>query len=79
MLPNCLQTWSWLPRPFHTLSWYDEYIFSGHKRLICCNENESKQITTIIDQNSRKNSGVTNQTFIDNDDIDRLSGISTRL
>ncbi len=76
-LPYRLQTWSWLPRPFHTLAWYDEHIFSGHKRLICCNGNESKQAAIIINQNMEKNSSFNNKTFDDNDDSDRLSGITT--
>jgi len=73
-LPHRLQTWSWLPRPFHTLAWYDEHVFSSHKRLICCNGNESKQSAIIINRNI---AGFKNKTFDDNDDSDRLSGITT--
>ncbi len=78
-LPHGLQTWSWLPRPFRTLAWYDEHFCNSHERLICCNGNTSKESITIINRNIENNSGVTNKTFDDNDDSDRLSGISTRL
>lgn len=76
-LPHRFQTWSWLPRPFRTLAWYDEHLFSSHKRLICCNGSESKKSAIIINRNNENNCGITNQTF--DDDSDRLSGISTRL
>ena len=77
-LPHQLQTWSWLPRPLHTLAWYDEHLFNSHKRLICCNTNESKQSTNIIDPNMNNNYQYTNKSYMNNDDFDRLSGISTR-
>ncbi|CAF0731055.1 unnamed protein product [Adineta steineri] len=75
-LPHRLQTWSWLPRPFHTLSWYDEYIFNHRQRLICCKQQESKQTVVTINDNRENKCGHTNETF---DDFDRLSGISSRL
>ncbi len=78
-LPRRLQTWSWLPRPFRTLAWYDEYIFSRQKRLICCNRTECKESEIVINRNTRNNSACTDKTFDDNDNSDRLSGISTRL
>ena len=76
-LPHRLQTWSWLPRPFRTLSWYDEYLCSRQKRLICCHGDESNKVAIIANQNKEKLT-FTNRTFNDNDS-DRLSGISSRL
>ena len=76
-LPHRLQTWSWLPRPFRTLSWYDEYLCSRQKRLICCHGNESNKAAIIANRNMQ-NSTYINKTF-DDIDSDRLSGISTRL
>ena len=75
-LPHYLQTWSWLPRPFRTLAWYDELFCNSQKRLICCNGKESKQSVVIISQNLRNSSAHINQSF---DDSDRLSAISSRL
>ena len=74
-LPNWLKTWSWLPRPFRTLAWYDENLFSNHKRLLCCNRHQSNDSSITIKENIEKKSGCINETF---DDFDRLSGVSTR-
>ena len=75
-LPHGLRTWSWLPRPFRTLAWYDQYFFNSHKRLICCNRNGSKQSSLTISGKLEKTDGHVNENF---DDSDRLSGLSTRL
>ncbi|UJR28994.1 hypothetical protein I4U23_010212 [Adineta vaga] len=74
-LPRGLKTWLWLPRPLRTLAWYDQYLFNGHKRLLCCKQDEAKESTITINENINKKSGHTNEIF---DDFDRLSGISTR-
>ena len=82
ILPHRLQTWSWLPRPFRTLAWYDEYFFNSRKRLLCCNAHEAKRSSIIINGNIENKHGHTNKTFDADDaddDMDRLSGISTRL
>ena len=76
-LPNQLQTWLWLPRPLRSLGWYDEYIFNHRKRLLCCKRTESVEPDIVANRNIRNNSAVTINTF--DDDIDRLSGITTRL
>lgn len=71
-LPHRLKTWSWLPRPFRTLAWYDDHIFNSRQRLICCNRSESNNAKI------ENKDGHTNVAFDDNDDIDRLSKINTR-
>ena len=74
-LPDRLKTWSWLPRPFQTLAWYDENLFNNHKRLLCCNRHQSNDSSITIKENVDKKFGRVNETF---DDFDRLSGVSTR-
>ena len=77
ILPETLKTWSWLPRPLRTLAWYDEHCCAANKRLLCCNEKESKKVPLVLSQNVETDSGRINMVF-DNDSVDRLSAISTR-
>ncbi|CAF1500886.1 unnamed protein product [Rotaria sordida] len=76
ILPHQLQTWSWLPRPFHTLAWYDEHCFRNQKQLISSKANE---LPIVTNQTIENNDGHKNKAFNDHDDIDKLSGISTYL
>ena len=87
-LPQQLQTWLWVPRPFRTLSWYDENFCQ--KRLNCWNRNELKQSTNTIGENISNSYSCTNITIgenisniysittttFDDNDSDRLSGIT---
>jgi len=77
ILPHRLQTWSWLPRPLRTLAWYDEHLFSSHKRLLCCNGEQTKPATIIINRSCSNKSTEINESFDDTND--ELSGVSVRL
>ncbi|CAF1110963.1 unnamed protein product [Rotaria sp. Silwood1] len=79
ILPHRLQTWSWLPRPFRTLAWYDEHVFRSKKNLISSIENEPKELTTITNQNIEHNYGHMNKAFNEQDDVDKLSQTGTHL
>ena len=79
-LPRRLQTWSWLPRPFRTLAWYDRYVFQNKEDLECRNGNRSQKLSTITNRSIGNHDGHTNKAFINgNDTMVRLCGISTRL
>lgn len=78
-LPDRLKTWSWVPRPFRTLAWYDEHFFRGIKQSKSYNGNEPKELSTITNHNVENNYAHANKAFYDNNDIDRLSGTSTNL
>ncbi|CAF2989825.1 unnamed protein product [Rotaria sp. Silwood2] len=78
ILPHRLQTWSWLPRPFRTLAWYDEHVFRSKKNLLFSNENEPKELATITNRNIENNYSHTNAVFNENDDFDKLSRTNTQ-
>ncbi|CAF3408018.1 unnamed protein product [Rotaria socialis] len=77
VLPNLLQTWSWLPRSFRTLAWYDEHIFRSKKQITFYNENEAKELSTITNRNIENNHSHANKAFNNNDDLEKISEICT--
>ena len=79
ILPEKLKTWSWLPRPLHTLAWYDEHFCGVNHRLKCCKVKVSADSTKNIDQNDASSTVQFNRTYQpDGDGGDRLSGVSTQ-
>ncbi|CAF1500458.1 unnamed protein product [Rotaria magnacalcarata] len=77
VLPNLLQTWSWLPRPFRTLAWYDEHIFRSQKQVTVYNENEEKELSTITNRIVENNHSHANKAFNNNDDLEKIPEIYT--
>ena len=79
LLPEVLRSWTWLPRPLRSLGWYDEHICGANKRLICCNGKQSQPTPMTLKQNAKHQFGQTNTNFrYDDDDVDRLSAVSTQ-
>lgn len=72
-LPHRLQTWSWLPRPFRTLAWYDEHVFRSKKKLELQLDNEPKELSTISNPNVENYHSHTNNAFTNTDDFNKES------
>lgn len=79
ILPEKLKSWSWLPRPLHTLAWYDEHFCGVNHRFKCCKVKVSADSTKNVDQNDASSTVQFNRTYQpDGDGDDRLSGVSTQ-
>ncbi|CAF1395105.1 unnamed protein product [Adineta steineri] len=50
-LPKWLRTWSWLPRPFRTLDWYDEHL-CDRQCCCCCKKGSSSQAKDELRHNN---------------------------